>query len=740
MPEPTQHPPKSSEDAAKLTAAIGVMVFERGPAGEFILLSPVPAWFNSLVPDAKTGSAVSVLEAFPVIEAFIPDAEAVWSGATQQQLSSELWSQVDPAGEEVHLCAHALLWEGRHWLLIELANRLYREKQLVLQYAHDTALQNDTILRLNREVERATQAKSDFLAMMSHEIRTPLNAILGMADVLADTRLDSEQRQYVALFQRAGNSLLTLLNDLLDLSKVESGNLELESENFDLFDVATGAIELVQIKARQKGVAVTCEIAPGTPRYVRGDTFRLRQVFLNLLGNSLKFTHQGSIKLTLEPDSSALAPGAVRFAVKDTGIGIAKEMLPNIFESFQQADSSITRRYGGTGLGLAITRRIVEAMSGHIWVESTLGEGSSFFVTVPFEPGSTPEAASPAQSETPPTAPVTKLRILVADDSEDNRFLISAYFRSLPYELDFAENGMIAAQKLRDGKYDLALVDVHMPGMDGYAVARTVRDRERGAGSAPLPMVALTADGYPGAIERSTAAGFNAHLVKPIRKQTFLDAIAKYARASERPADVVAVEEMTPPPEILRNYLANARKRASAVAVAIGTDDFDTIRSTGHNMKGSGTSFGFPRMTELGARLEAAGQQRDKVAARGATLEILTYLDQVAPEERIAQSLDREDVPHVVIRSSLRSIAEAFLERLRTSRAALQNAAEHRDFPLIQLFGHNLKGNGSGFGFTALGELGDRIELAALSGDPAVVTAVLEGLWRYLDSVVVDYR
>ncbi len=627
----TTHPAKqlhtAFEDVAKLTAAVGLVIFERSPRGEFTLLSPPPDWFHNLLPNVQTGSVVSVVEAFPALDAFLPEAEVVWNGETREVVSDP-WSEVQASGEELYFRARALAADGRNWLLLELAASLYREQQRALQYAHDLALKNDTILRLNLEVERATQAKSDFLATMSHEIRTPLNAILGMAELMAETKLTEEQTKYVGIFQRAGNNLLTLINDILDLSKVESGNLKLESANFDLFDVVGSVIELVQVKAREKGIAVTHEIAPGTPRYLRGDVLRLRQVLLNLLGNSLKFTHQGSVRLRVESEPAVPDPGVVRFTIQDTGIGIAKEQLPNVFQSFTQADSSITRKYGGTGLGLTISKKLVEAMGGSIGVESTPGVGSTFYFTGRFEPGQAPAVLAPVRSEALTSVPEARLRILVADDSEDNRYLISSYLKSLPYRLDFAENGVIALEKLRTCAYDLGLVDVHMPEMDGYAVARSVRNDGSGRNDKSLPLIALTADAYPSAIEKSVTAGFNAHLTKPIRKRTLLEAIAKYARLPDQ-HQVKAEDESSSLTSLASEYLKSSRKKAAEIVVAIEHEDFDAIRTAGHNMKGTGTAYGFPRLTELGGTIEQSAIQKDAGALRTLVHDLIAYLDQI---------------------------------------------------------------------------------------------------------------
>ena len=257
-------------------------VFELLPNRRFRLLSAPPQWLQELMPHIEESSETDLADRFPLLDAFVPEAEAAWRKDTGR-ISSGLWSETRPQTGEIHLQAWALTANGRPLLVIEAADALYREQQLTLQYAHDTALQYETIQRLNQQVQRATRAKSEFLAMMSHEIRTPMNAILGMAELLAETPLSAEQQQYVGIFERAAGSLLDLLNDILDLSKIEAGELKLEAVAFELRDLVTRATELVGIRASEKGLAIVSEIAPEVPPWLTGDPVRLRQVLINLL-------------------------------------------------------------------------------------------------------------------------------------------------------------------------------------------------------------------------------------------------------------------------------------------------------------------------------------------------------------------------------------------------------------------------------------------------------------------------
>jgi len=346
------------ETAAAILAAMQLSAFEPLPGRRFRLCSAPPNWLRELIPHLAEGGETDLVDRFPLLEAFLPEAEEAWQTGAEP-VCSELWTETQPEGGDIHLQAWALRAGHQPILVIEAADVLYRERQLVLQYAHETALQYETIKRLNQEVQRAAQAKSDFLAMMSHEIRTPMNAILGMADVLAETVLSAEQQRYVAIFQRAASSLLELLNDILDLSKIEAGQLTLETVAFQPHEVVARAIELAGIRAAEKGLAIKSEIDAQVPPWVSGDPVRLRQVLINLLGNATKFTEKGRLVVSVTRDPQGSDPASLRFAVSDTGIGIPSDKLETVFESFSQADSSTTRKYGGTGLGLATVSGIL---------------------------------------------------------------------------------------------------------------------------------------------------------------------------------------------------------------------------------------------------------------------------------------------------------------------------------------------------------------------------------------------
>jgi PAS domain S-box-containing protein len=484
--------------------------------------------------------------------------------------------------------------------------------------------------------ESASQTKSDFLASMSHEIRTPMNAIMGIADLLAKTALSPEQDKYVQIFRRAGDNLLNLINDILDLSKVEASQLELERTGFSLNDHLEKVMEMVAARANEKGLALVCKIAPNVPTDLVGDPTRLRQVLLNLLGNAIKFTQSGEVSLRVEPDADSSIPTALRFTISDTGIGISDEKLGKVFERFTQADSSTTRRFGGSGLGLTISKRLVELMGGRIWVESEVGAGSVFAFAVPFEIWATADRPVAVPVGTDPELPLPALRILLAEDSPDNCIITMAYLEDTPYRVEIAETGAIACEKFTAGHYDLVLMDRQMPVMDGLTATRTIRAWEQANDRPPTPIIALTASALKGDREMCLAAGCTAFLTKPIKQEVLLQAIREHSivappssKKESRRMDPILVRAKPKYADRIPAYLQNCRRNVIVMLDALDRIDFETVTSLGHQMRGSGGMYGFQAITDISAALQQAAESADTDASRKWVGELSSYLDGV---------------------------------------------------------------------------------------------------------------
>ena len=484
--------------------------------------------------------------------------------------------------------------------------------------------------------ESASRTKSDFLASMSHEIRTPMNAIIGIADLLAKTALSPEQDKYVQIFRRAGDNLLNLINDILDLSKVEASQLELERTGFSVKDHLEKVTEMVAGRAREKGLALVCEIAPNVPADLVGDPTRLRQVLINLLGNAIKFTESGEVALRVAPDAGSSVPTALRFTVSDTGIGIPSEKLGQVFEPFTQADSSTTRRFGGSGLGLTISKRLVELMGGRIWAESTVGKGSVFAFAVPFESWAAADRPTAAPAGTGFNAPLPALRILLAEDSPDNCTITVAYLQDTPYRVEIAENGTIACEKFTAGHYDLVLMDRQMPVMDGLTATRTIRAWEQANDRPPTPIIALTASALKGDREMCLAAGCTAYLSKPIKQEVLLQAIKEHSivappssKEESSRKDTILVRANPKFADLIPVFLQNCRQNVIAMLDALDRGDFETVEILGHGMRGAGGSYEFQAITDIGAALEQAAESADTDASRKWVGELSGYLDRV---------------------------------------------------------------------------------------------------------------
>lgn len=395
-----------------------------------------------------------------------------------------------------------------HKLRMALLNALrsYRD----IRHAVDLQKQ---IMQAEQESEAAaaaSEAKSQFLAHMSHEIRTPLNGIIGIADLLSQSQLDDSQSQYLKTIRNSGEALLAIINDILDFSKIEAGKLELENTDFCLKELGQSLNDLFIAQLTEKQLEFKFTLDPELPEYIKGDPLRLKQILLNLIGNSLKFTSTGGVYVHVKAVQSQ-PDLRIEFNVTDTGIGIPDDKQKVLFQAFTQVDSSTTRKYGGTGLGLQISKRLVELMNGEIHVESQQGQGSSFIFTIDMGKGSKPQESEIEHLTT--NRPSSDIRVLVAEDNKTNQVVIRAMLKKLGYAFDIFENGQEAINALNHNQYDIVLMDCQMPVLDGLEATRDIRKSPQWKA---LPIIALTAGATDKEQTECEAAGMNDFLSKPI--------------------------------------------------------------------------------------------------------------------------------------------------------------------------------------------------------------------------------